>query len=256
MININEGNRPSRLSLDRYIADELSDDQRTSITAYLAENADGRHHIEAIEAARGIYNQRGNFDCASLRARATTLTDEVPVLPEAANRPNWAWLAPVLMIAAVLLGGFLTTLQPKPSVHTTIRSSDALQIFQLQDDQLHPYEEGTSLGDGDVLGFKVGTAGHDAVVILSVDGNGAVSVFYPESGDQPVPLTSNGMMALPGSVILDNAPGPEIFFAVFDTPVSKARDEAARAWQAGGMEGLQDWVNNDADVAGVAVERE
>jgi len=252
MTNINEGNRPSRLTLDRYATDELSTDERKSIDAFLAENATARAHLDAIEAARSEVRA---FDAAAIRARAALLKDEVPAMPEPANRPAWQWIAPVLMIAALLLVGLLTTLQPEPPEYTNIRSTEDFKVYQLQDQQLHPYEGGTALGDGDILGFKVTTAGHKTVVVLSVDGNGAVSVFYPESGSEPLPLTESGVMALPGSVILDNAPGPEIFFAVFDSPIAQARDDATGAWQSGGMEGLIDWIENDADVAGVAVER-
>ncbi len=252
MMDINEGNRPSRLSLDRYATDELSGADRQVVADFLVEHAAAQAHLEAIEIAR---TEIAAFDASALRARAATLIDEVPANPAPANRPAAHWLAPVLLLAALVLVALVPMLQPEPSAYTTIRSSEHLKVYQLEENQLHPYE-GNALGNGDILGFKVATAGHRTVVLLSVDGNGAVSVFYPENGVDPLPLNGNGIMALPGSVILDSAPGPEIFFAVFDTPVADARDEAARAWQAGGMEGLSDWIDNDADVAGVAVERE
>jgi len=248
---VNDGSRPSRLALDRYATGELSAESSEEIRRLLEERPEAQAHLEAIDQARAALPA---LDTAALRARAAAIAMTPPELPEAANRPARVWLAPVLLIAAMILIGLLSTLQTGPEPHTAIRSGDALRVYQLRDNQLHLYR-GDALGSGEVVGFKVAAAGRESVVVLSVDGEGRVSVFYPDTAGDPVPLRGDGMVALPGSVVLDAAPGPETFFAVFDTPVDEARDEAGRAWQSGGVEGLQDWIQNDGRVDGIAIER-
>jgi len=248
---INEGSRPSRLTLDRYATGELSAAEQEAVRTHLDTDPGSRAHLEAIEAARA---RVAPLDIDALRRRATQLATAPPALPAPANRAYRTWFTPVLLVAAALLVALVSTLGPTPDPHTTVRSADALRVYQLQGNQLHPYA-GDVLGHGDVIGFKVNAAGHQSVVILSVDGAGTISVFYPDAQGAPVPLRGDGMVALPGSVVLDAAPGPEVFFAVFDTPVEQARADAARAWQSGGTEGLRDWIARESQVDGVAIER-
>lgn len=68
---------------------------------------------------------------------------------------------------------------------------------------------------GDVLRFQFDAeqAGH--LLILELDGKGQASVFHPFGGMKSAPIAAKEKEFLPGSVELDDAPGPEFLFAVF-----------------------------------------
>ncbi|MEM6931731.1 MAG: hypothetical protein AAF602_32670, partial [Myxococcota bacterium] len=98
-----------------------------------------------------------------------------------------------------------------------------LSVHLAQGDELHPYDPASPVGAGDVLGFRVLADDHRSVVLLSVDGTGMVSVFFPSEGREPEPISGPGQFELPGTVMLDGAPGPEVFVAVFDRPADEAK---------------------------------
>ena len=90
---------------------------------------------------------------------------------------------------------------------------------------------------GDALRFAYETpeAGH--LLILELDGRGAANVFYPYGSATSAPLPAAQRDFLPGSVVLDDAPGPEWLLAVFSPRPLEAAPliEALRA-QAGRAE--------------------
>ncbi len=121
--------------------------------------------------------------------------------------------------------------------------------------ELVPYVAGTPVGEGDVLGFRVRPGGHGTVVVLSVDGYGVVSPFFPDRGDEGVPLAGEAVVALNGTVTLDNAPGPEVFVAVFDRAVQEAVRAARDAFSEGGHAGLVTWAEEAPHADAVEVTR-
>lgn len=242
-MNLNDGQRPSHLELDRYTTGELGPDDARKLEARL--DAEARRYLEVLaETKRSL----PPLDLAAVRARARAID-----APPAANNTRFYWVvAPILLAAAALM--LVVGLRPTdPGVR--YRTGDGFALFQRSGDELVAYAAGTPLGQDDVLGFKVVATGHQGVVVLSVDGTGAVTVFYPESGDRPEPIAGDGFVPLPGTVILDGAPGPEVFVAVFDRSVSEARSEVERTFQAGGHPGLEEWAAAAADVAAVEITR-
>jgi hypothetical protein len=253
----NEGDRPSRLQLARYHTGELEGAERTELETWLADHPEGQAFLDTLEAARAEVTP---LDAKALRRRAAQLPDEVPETPQPANRPlPWRLLIPLLAAALALLLVLPVVLSPDQVVVDDpdvirIKGDEALVVYQLKSSGLVPYD-GKALGSGDVLGFRVNPAGHGEVVLMSVDGAGTVTVFYPVEGEtvQELPAEATDV-PLPLTVTLDGAPGPEVFVAVFDTTPSQARDEAERTWQAGGAEAVMAWAQrNPADA--VVVER-
>jgi len=254
---VNEGDRPSRLELARYATAELDDEARAAVEAWLADHPEGRQWLESLERAR---DQVAPFDADAIRARAARAEpDAAPAIPSPANRPSLAqWLTPLIAVAAVALFALLpgrvgTDRVDGPDI--VFRGGATLQVHHLVGDRLQPYR-GEPVGQGDVLGFKLEPGGHSGVVVLSVDGAGAVTVLYPDHGTAPERLVRDtGLIALPGSVILDAAPGPEVFVAVFDEQVGSARHEVEHAWQAGGADAVQEWAAAHPAADAVLVER-
>ncbi|MEQ1501301.1 MAG: hypothetical protein ABMB14_03680 [Myxococcota bacterium] len=244
MMSPNEGQRPSRLALDRYATGELTDAERSAVEARLDDRA--RRHLAAVEASRSGVPA---FDPAALRRRADGARP-------ANDAVGFRWLGFVgiaAMAAALLVAVGLRGTTPDPTVR--YRTGEQLEVYQLAGESLAPYAAGTPVGEDDVLGFQVTGPGHRGVVVLSVDGTGAVSVFYPASGDAPEPIDAETPLPLPGTVILDGAPGPEVFVAVFDRSVPEARAAVARVYADGGAAAVEAWADAEAGVSAVEVTR-
>ncbi|MCA9491454.1 MAG: hypothetical protein KC621_16090 [Myxococcales bacterium] len=237
----NEGQRPSRLLLGRYASGELSPHEAAELEARLDDRA--RAVLAEIEAAKA---QVPPLDLAALRRRAD---EQAP-----ANNVRWYGLA-TLALAAVVLVMFLAFGRPDAGPDVRFRTGDTLQVHRLDGQHLVPYQQGLAVGSGDVLGFKVVATGHTSVVVMSVDGNGRVQVYWPEEGEVAEPIEADGLLALPGSLTLDDAPGPELFVAVFDTDVPEARTALEHAFQSGGPAGVLDWARAAAGVDAVEVTR-
>jgi hypothetical protein len=242
----NDGDRPSLLQLGRLASGELDDAEADALRARLDDQ--GRATLAEIEAAR---HQVRPFDATALRQRAAD-AQPAPSVPAPANR---AWLGAFVALAAALLVGLAVALAPSvPPADITFRSGDALSAYVLDGRQLVPWE-GQALGDGATVGFQVGATGHRGVVLLSVDPSGAVTTFWPEHGDAPEPLRGDGMVALPGTVVLDAQQGREVFVAVFDHDVPTAEAKVAQAHELGGVDGLLRWADDAEGVAAIAIVR-
>jgi hypothetical protein len=88
-------------------------------------------------------------------------------------------------------------------------------------------EPGTALRAGDQIQFRYAAAGHRYVYVVSVDGRHAITSLYPSSEGTSVAIEPGGERVLPGSIILDDALGPERVFAFFSaTPLTYAEVQA------------------------------
>ncbi len=89
---------------------------------------------------------------------------------------------------------------------------------------------------GDALRFAYESTEAGHLLVLELDGRGMASVFHPFNGTGSAPLPAQQRDFLPGSVVLDDAPGPEWLFAlVSPRPLEAApllaqlREQAGRA---------------------------
>ena len=83
------------------------------------------------------------------------------------------------------------------------------------------------------------------------------TTYFPDEGDQPVPVVPGERHLLEGSILLDDARGPETFVAFYgDTTAAEARESALAAWAEGGLEGLVALGEERADVAVLVLEKQ
>lgn len=239
----NEGGRPSRLRLDRHATGE------TSLDVSDVSVPDAAAHLAAVEAEKARVPA---FDFAAISARAATLDADKAREPRAANR-SWAlWLVPVLAVAAALL---LVVRPPEPPNRT--KGLADLDFLVLQNGQAVLGDPEGTYREGDRLQFAYRSAGQDRLLLLSVDGTGYVTVYYPDAGEEPVAIVPGERHVLDGSIILDDAPGPEVFVAFFGErwTRSRARETVERAFAEGGPDALL-LLEDDPDVAVLALEKE
>ncbi len=104
--------------------------------------------------------------------------------------------------------------------------------------------DGDRLADGDALRFVLPPTGLPYVLIASVDGAGQASVYYPFHGEASVEVDPKVTVSVPGSIVLDKAPGPERIFVIYSEKPIQAetvREELAKlgAGGAGVIRGAQ-----------------
>lgn len=104
----------------------------------------------------------------------------------------------------------------------------ALKMYVKDRNGYHTGESGEVLKEGDQIQFRYNAGGHRYLIIASLDGRGLLSPLYPDTPTQSIQVRSNGLHVLDGSVILDDAVGPERIFALFsDAPIQFQELQAA-----------------------------
>ena len=176
-----------------------------------AEAQAAREHLATCDACRGEQEADAGMH-AEFRAR---------VLPKplpAPRRPWWVLVAvPVVAAAAVLL--LVRGHHAEPDLG--IKGGAAWQVVALHGEHELRVKDGTVLAAGDKLRFVVVPNGARYVMIASIDGAGAASIYYPA-----VKL-EGARVEVPDSIVLDDAPGPERLFALFsDAPLDAAAVES------------------------------
>ena len=259
---INTGSRPSRLALARHATGEAR------LPDALVAQPDAAAFLASLEAERARVEP---FDFEVLRARSERLGDEAP--PTSATAPWWrrTWFAaPVLALAAALFA----VRAPDPAARPPADATDAaastppesgpnrlkgeadLGFYVLRGDRVYPGDPSETFRAGDRLQFTY-RGPYSSLVLLSVDGDGRLTVFYPEAGERGVPLVPGDRHVLDGSIVLDDAPGPEVFLGFFGDgwTVSRAREAALAAYASGGAAALVA-LADEPSVSAVPLERE
>lgn len=232
-LRVNPGDRPSRLELGRRLCGE-------------SPGAVDPAFAEAV--AQTIPEP---FDLVALVARSERLVDPTPAAP-ARRHPWWGW-APLLLGAAAAV--FLVV--SPPDAGRTKGGDTDLGFLVLKDGQPLLGDPTALYRAGDRLQFNYLAGGHDHLVLLSTDGTGAATVYFPAEGEEPVPVFPSGRHVLDASIILDDAPGPEVFVAFFgDWTVSEATERVEAAWRAGGADAVSRLDVSDPSIATLLLEKE
>jgi hypothetical protein len=217
----------SQMTIDGLAARLLSD----------AETATARAHVASCTRCRG--------DLETAEAACATFTREV--LPRTLDRlaprraAPWRILAPAFAVsglATVLLVVWFVRRAPvPPTADDDLRMKGALtfQVFASRGDQVFAVRDATRLAAGDKIRFVVGAGEARYVLVASIDGAGHATIYHPYGGARsaPAPVQPTD---LPGSIVLDAAPGPERVFALVSREPLAAGD-VARTLEALGERG-------------------
>jgi hypothetical protein len=195
---------PSSLVLDALAAGKLPGDEAAGARAHVETCMRCRDDLAAAEAARA------HFTREVLPRTLAAVTR---------RRRRWWWaIAPAVLVPALAVVALVIWQRRGDApvvVEDDIRMKGGLafQMFANRGGEVIAVQEGARLAAGDQIRFVVGSGGPGFLLVASIDGAGTATVYYPYGGDRSGPATREPA-ELPGSIVLDTAPGPERVFAL------------------------------------------
>ena len=221
----------SHLQLARFQTDDMSAPEARAVQEHLDGCEKCRSLLTEMTANAAEYSAREAVHLEQLTARLT----EQPTASDADIRER-PWMRRVAVFsglaaaaAAIVVFAFVFEFGPDapdgdPSI--AFKGSTALEVTAARDGETFAVKDGTHLRAGDAVRFTLTADRPGYVTVFSVDGKGMVSPFYPAAAlsvdAAPLEMPSAGKQVLPGSIILDDAPGPERFVALFsDRPFDR-----------------------------------
>ncbi len=90
----------------------------------------------------------------------------------------------------------------------------AFKAFARRDERVFLVRDGERLAPGDAVRFAVEAPGFEYLLVASIDGAGTASVYFPFRGQASGRNRPEATFEVPGSIVLDAAPGPERVFAI------------------------------------------
>jgi hypothetical protein len=204
----------SSLAIDQLLGEELAAATRQAALAHIGICPRCAARFDEIESAR---NQ---FRAAPPPVELPAPRRRMPTLALA--------FAGAAAAAAVLL--FLVRVEPGPGsapapAVTQVKGSMRLGVFIKRGDVIVAGRGRDIVHPGDSIRFTYSSGASGYLVVLSRDGAGRISIYYPD-GESAAPIEAADQELLPGSIILDDILGVESIYGVrCDTPIAVARIE-------------------------------
>jgi anti-sigma-K factor RskA len=220
--------------LERYVLGELPGKRARKIKKWLKTDAQLREKVEEIKksnqeiltqyppgfVAPKIMSRHNN----NTRHEKEEITRPKPVLFKRILYASPAFAAALLIILVLfpLRKGDITS----PTDHTQQddilvkgmkeidMSKPQLLVHRKRSDCIELLKNGARGKAGDLLQLAYIAAKQSHGVILSIDGNGNVTLHFPDKENDPTSLVQDKNILLPNAIELDNAPGFERFFFI------------------------------------------
>jgi len=176
-----------------------------------------RQHTEACATCAGQLQALAQEQQAFLQARPAERFLRQVERREAAPRPAaWRRFFPLVTAAVPVLALIVLVLPRLGEDEVRLKGGGTFRVAVSRAGsapELLAADAPVREGDALRFSYEADTAGH--LLVLELDGRGQASVFHPFGGGSSAPLAANQRDFLPGSVVLDAAPGPEWLIAVF-----------------------------------------
>jgi hypothetical protein len=199
----------SSLAVDRLLAAELGEEELRRAEAHLRECAECRaRHEHAAQFQARVRVELGTL--GQLRAPRSAKP-----WANSRGRANVAF-AGALAVAAALLLFFhhgTPTVERDDRSETRTKGGGRLGFYVKRGDSVERGAAGQALRPGDAVQFTYFAATDGYLAVLSIDGAGTASIYYP-SGPVARPFAA-GERALDASTVLDAVVGDERWFALF-----------------------------------------
>jgi hypothetical protein len=247
--DVNDGRRPDLLELGRRAGGELPEPLDPEYGSAL----------ERSRQAVAPFDWK-MLSAAAARAPAGDLLAPAPdPLPATGRLQRWWRVSLGLGVPLLAAAAALVVVVMPPSDPTGVRAKGGatLSYDVWRDGAASSGPDGRPLGAGDKVQFSYAAGSHETMVLLSIDGDGHLSLFYPATGDRAELVEPGGPHRFADSIELDDAPGPEVFVAIFGVAdVADATGPVVDAWEQRGLAGLEALDREDPDIAIAIIPRE
>jgi Domain of unknown function (DUF4384) len=126
-----------------------------------------------------------------------------------------------------------------------VKGRGDLLTYVRQEGKVKRLAPGSLVAAGDALRFVVETGDNRYLLVAGVDGGGHANAYYPRDQWQGSPVPPHVRFEVPGSLVLDEAAGPERIFALLSTrplpgdgvrqvleDLARRGPQAIRAWNS------------------------
>ncbi len=209
----------SSFALDALALGALTPGEETSAKEHLHGCARCQKELEEIQALHRTFTREVMPQTLpALRCRAPQESPWRRLLSPSVWIPSVA----VLVFAVALAPSVLQRISGSDrEPQYSVKGGPAFHVFAKRQGRVFAVKDGSSVAPGDEIRFTVEPAGAAYLMIASIDGAGNATLYVPYGGSESARLDSVQQAELPGSIILDAAPGPERVFALFSsTPLS------------------------------------
>jgi hypothetical protein len=232
----------SAIDLDLHQMGDLDPERSRALLSHLSQCEPCRARQQELASAYGEFSAEV-FPRTAPKLRSRPVRAVVPL-----HRRPLTWAPALAAAAAILLvvkTGMFSGVTERADGEIGVKGTATLSLSARRDGQPFAVDGKTAeLRAGDELRFVVTSAdpAHQYLLIVSVDGAGKANVYYPFDGKQSAKLAEEGRFEVPGSIVLDETPGPERVFAVFSPEPIEASQVAAQLTSIGklGHQGIRD----------------
>lgn len=224
----------SDLVLERYVLGELPGRRAKKIKKWLKTDAQLRKKIKEIEKSnREILTQYPpGFVVPKIMNRYNSNTrDEIEEItrPKPVFFKRILYASPAFAAALVIIlilfplrkGDINQPTDHAPQDEILVKgmeeidmSKPQLLVHRKRNDRIEMLKDGARGKAGDLLQLGYIAAKQSHGVILSIDGNGNVTLHFPDKESNSTSLEQDKKILLPNAIELDNAPGFERFFFI------------------------------------------
>ncbi len=213
--------------LERYLLGELPEKRTNEIEAQMKINSKLRDRLTVLKQSNeGILQQ---YKPAVLTPKIEQRIKREKAVQKKRTHPFFAKRAfyAVPAISAALVIFFLVLMGPRQDLSFSLsdgtrikgaenidRSKPYLLIYRKKAKDIDLLKDGDEAKAGDLLQIAYGSANENYGVIFSYDGNGTVTLHYPENSADSALLGDQKIVLLSLAYELDEAPGYERFFFV------------------------------------------
>jgi hypothetical protein len=216
----------SDLMLERYLLGELPEEQLIKFDRIKKEDPEIRSRIDKIkESDLEIQEKYPSRDIAAEIKRRYNNSEAGAGNDVRAFKPVYRrFMLPSALVAAAAVVLFFVLPVIKPPVGdvvindtgtTRIKSTDTrIYLYRKNNNEIEMLKNGSSAGKGDLLQIAYSSFKDDYGIILSIDGNGYVTLHYPADRNGSTKLIKKKKVLLNNSYELDDAPDFERFFFI------------------------------------------
>jgi hypothetical protein len=191
-----------------YFTGSMSDGTRRSIEAHASSCESCRNYLASLASEKSAFLESHPFETSMMRQPLRAPGRVLPFVP----RRYYALAATLVLFVAA--AGYLS-IAGRFAQQTRIKGETGLKAFvQNRSGSIEKRRERIYY-TGEKIQFLYSCAEENRLILMGMDTTGAVTCYYPATGDSSCILERGADIPLPNSIILDEYTGRELFLAVF-----------------------------------------